>query len=236
MAGARDDQRACIRIQHQVEGRRGAARLELAQQAAEPLQDLRGRDPVERVRPQPAAQLAHDRRGVEAAAHDVADGHAEPSIREQEGVVPVAAELGRGRRKVAAGQRQRRQLREPRDEAALERIGEAALALGQAAGDREGSTVAGTLEQLSVLPGEVARGEGPDVHDADHPALHQQGDPQQGAQTLLAQNRVDDLGLVDVLDLDRLPGSSDAPREPLADRNAHSPLDLLLEALGGPRH
>ena len=78
--------------------------------------------------------------------------------------------------------------------------------------------------------------ERPDVHDADHPALHQQRHPQQGAQALLAQDRVDDLGLVEVLDLNRLAGRRDAPGEAAADRDAHSPLDLLLEALGGPRH
>ena len=41
---------------------------------------------------------------------------------------------------------------------------------------------------------------------------------------------------IDVLDLHGLPGGRDAAGEPAPDRDAHSALDLLLEALGGPRH
>ena len=130
--------------------------LELAQQAAEPLEHLARRHAVERVGAQPAAQLPHDRGGVEAAAHHVPDRHAEPAVRKLEGVVPVAAELGRRGGKVAAGERHRRQLRKPRHQAALERIGEAALPLGQAARDRERRAVGGALKQLDLVVGEGA--------------------------------------------------------------------------------
>jgi hypothetical protein len=118
----------------------------------------------------------------------------------------------------------------------VERVGEAALALGQAAGDCEGGPVAGALKQLDVLVTEAAPGQGPHVHDADHAALHEQRDAQQRAEALVAQDRVEDVGLLDVLDLDGLPGRRDAPREPLPDRDLDPAFDLLLEALGRPRH
>jgi hypothetical protein len=74
------------------------------------------------------------------------------------------------------------------------------------------------------------------VQYADHPALHEQRHPEQRAQALLAQDRVDDLGLVDVLDRHRPPRGRDAAGEPAPHRDADPAFDLLLEALGGPCH
>ena len=179
MPGARGNERATVGIQHQIEHRRRAARLELAQKAAEALEHRARRHSVQCVRAQPAAELPHDGGGMEAAADDVPDRHAEPAVRKLEGVVPVAAELGGCRGQVAAGERHRRQVRKPRHQAALERIGEAALPLRNAAGDRESSAVGGALKQVDLVVGEPAMLQRPYVQDADHAPLHEQGHPDQ---------------------------------------------------------
>jgi hypothetical protein len=44
-------------------------------------------------RSQRAAQLGHDRRGLQAAADDVTDGDCQPAAADLEGVVPVTADL-----------------------------------------------------------------------------------------------------------------------------------------------
>jgi hypothetical protein len=67
---------------------------------------------------------------VEAATDDVSDRHPQPPVGKLEGVVPVAAELSRGRGQVAAREPHGRELGQTRDEAALKRVGEAPLALG----------------------------------------------------------------------------------------------------------
>ena len=80
---------------------------------------------------------------------------------------------------------------------------------------------------------EAARAERADVQDAEHAALDEQRDAEQRADALLAQDRVDDLVVVEVEDRDRPALGGDAAGEALADRDAHALLDLLLDALGG---
>ena len=126
-----------------------------------------GRRTVERVGAEAAAELAHDRGGVEAAPDHVADRHAEATVRERERVVPVAAEaLGR-RRQIPPCERDGRQLGQPRHQAALKRVRQAALALGQAARDGKRGAIGGPLQQLHVLVVEGALGERAHVPDAD---------------------------------------------------------------------
>ena len=172
---------AAVRVEDQVQERCRAPGLDLAQQAAEPLEHDRGRHAVERICPQPASELAHDRRGVEAAAHDVADGEAEPAIGQREGVEPVPAEPRGGGGEVAAGERHGGQLGQARQEAALKRIRQAALLLGQAAEDGERGAVGGALEELLVLVVEGPLVERAHVQHAHHGALHEQRDAEHRA-------------------------------------------------------
>ena len=224
-----------MRVEHQVDARGRAPRLQLPEQAAEPLEHLVRGHPVERVRPEPAPQLAHDRRRVEAAPDHVADRHPEAPVGQREGVVPVTAEPRRGGGQVAAGQRQRRQARQPRDEAALERVGQAALALRQAAEDRERRAVGGALEQFLVVVVERALGERPDVQDSHDGALDHERHAQQRFQPLLTQDRVVDVGLGDVQDPDRAARGGDAAGEAAPDGDPDPSLHLLLESLRGAR-
>ena len=64
--------------------------------------------------------------------------------------------------------------------------------------DGECGAVGGELEEVAVVVGELAGGEAADVQDADDAALDQQRDAEQGADALLAQDRVEDVGVVDV--------------------------------------
>ena len=69
--------------------------------------------------------------------------------------------------------------------------------------DRHRDAVGRELEQLGLVVGEAAGGEAADVQDADHAALDEQRDAEQGADALLAQDRVEDVGVVDVVDRDQ---------------------------------
>ena len=119
------------------------------------------------------------------------------------------------------------------DQAALEGIHKAALALDQPAADGKGDAVRGELEHLDVLVGEHPRRERSDVQHADDPGLQQQRHPEQRFQALLPKDRVEDVRLVDIVDPHGLAPFRDAPGEAPADRNPHLALDLLLEALRG---
>ena len=118
-------------------------------------------------------------------------------------------------------------------QATLERLGQAALLVQPRVLDRHRDAVGGELEQVALVGGEVARGEAADVQDADHAAFDEQRDAEQRADALLAQDRVEDVGVVDVLDGDRAPLGGDAAGEAAADGDLHALLDLLLDAAGG---
>ena len=70
---------------------------------------------------------------------------------------------------------------------------------------------------------------------ADQALLHEQGHPEQRLQALLAQDRVEDVGVVDVGDLDRPALGGDPAGEAAADGDPHALLDLLLKPLGRAR-
>ena len=99
--------------------------------------------------------------------------------------------------------------------------------------DREGGAVGGELEQVALVGAEDARDEAADVQDADDAAFDQQGDAEQRADALLAQDRVEDVGVVDVFDRDRAALCGDAAGEALADGDHDAALDLFLDPLGG---
>jgi hypothetical protein len=168
---------------------------------------------------------------VEAAPDHVADRHPEAPVSQREGVVPVAPEPRRGGGQVTAGQGQRRQVRQPRHEAALEGVGKAALALRQAAEDRERGAVGRALQQLHVVVIERPLGEAPHVQDSHDGALDHERHAQQRLQPLLTQDRVVDFGLGDVQDPHRAARGGDPAGEAAADGDPDPSLDLLLEPL-----
>ena len=206
--------------------------LELAKQLAEALHDLGRRAAVHRVRPEAAPQLPHQRGGVEAPAGHVADGHAEPPARQREGVVPVTTEPGLGRREVAALEPHPQNVRQHREQAPLQGVREPALALGQAAMDRQRGAVAGAPQQVHVVVRELALLERADVQDPQHVALDDQRHPEQrpaGPSRAAAGSRSP-----------RAPGPRSAPpgacrppsrRSPFRRGCARVALHLLLEPL-----
>src|SRR5262249_57195129 len=87
---------------------------------------------VERVGPQRIAETAHDDRGLQTVADDVTDRGADMSRRELEQVVPVAADQARASRDVARRDLQAADVRQSRQEAALQGGGDPSLLLEHA--------------------------------------------------------------------------------------------------------
>ena len=97
--------------------------------------------------------------------------------------------------------------------------------------DGERRAVGGELEQLAVVGRELARGQAADVQHAERPALDEQRDAEQRADALLAQDRVEDVGVVDVGDRRSARRSATMrPAKPRPTGIAHALLDLLLDA------
>ena len=102
--------------------------------------------------------------------------------------------------------------------------------------DGERGAVGGELQQVALV-GENSRGvSAADVQHADDAALDQQRDAEQRADALLAQDRVEDVGVVDVGDGDRAALGGDAAGEAAAERDADALLDLLLDPLAPRAH
>jgi hypothetical protein len=91
------------------------------------------------------------------------------------------------------------------------------------------------LKQVALIAVEHARRQAADVQDADDAALDDQRDAEQGLDALLAQDRVEDVGVVDVVDRDRALLGGDAAGEAAAERDLHALFDLLLDPLGRAR-
>src|SRR5947209_13008915 len=72
------------------------------------------------------------------------------------------------------------------------------------------------------------------VQHPDEIALHDQWGPEQRADPLLPQDRVEDVGVIDVGDEDRGSLGGNAPGEPMPDRDADALLHLLLDPLRRP--
>ena len=201
------------------------------QQAIEALERLGGRVALQRVGAQTRAQLAHERRGPQPMAGDVADREADLAGGQLDDVVPVAADLV-ARRQVAhrcvdadeVGEAVGQQAALQGDRAAMlavERVEQARAV------DRGGGLRGGELQQRGVGVGELARRDRPDVQHAEGGALHEQRHAQQRAHALHAQDRVQDVGVVDVGDVDRpAPGrdpAREAARRPGCARRARPP-------------
>lgn len=102
--------------------------------------------------------------------------------------------------------------------------------------DRERGTIGGELEQGDVVVGERTPLEAADVQHSEDPPLHDERDAHQGADPLLAEDRIEYVGVVDVVDPDRTPLRRDPPGEPRSQRNPYPALHLLLDAARGARH
>ncbi len=102
--------------------------------------------------------------------------------------------------------------------------------------DRDRCPVRDELHQLEVDVGEGARNEGADVEDAEHPAVEQERHAEHRLDALLAQDRIEDVGVVDVVEHHGLAVGGDPAGEAAPDRDAHALLDLLLDPDRRARH
>ncbi len=206
----------------------------------QPLERPRGGGIRQRVGVQRGAQLAHQRGGAHAVPDDVADRHADLASRQLEHVVPVPADLV-ARRQVARRRRHADDFREPaRQQAALKQHRDAVLALERRvqarALDPRCGTRSGEVEHRQVPHREGTRLQGADVEHPDQLPLDDQRRPEQRADPLLAQDRVEDVRVIDVGDEDRDALVGDPAGEALADRDPHALLDLLLDPVRRARH
>ena len=119
-----------------------------------------------------------------------------------------------------------------RDEVQLELVEPDELVVHLRLLDRDRRARGDELEQLLVVEVEVARLERADVEHADHAAGLDQRHAEHALDALLAQDRVEHVGMVDVVEHDRLGLGGDASGEAAPDRDAHALLDLLLEPDG----
>jgi hypothetical protein len=101
--------------------------------------------------------------------------------------------------------------------------------------DRDRRPVGGQLEQLRLLVAEHTRRQRTDVEHPDRLAARHQRHAEERLDPLLAQDRVEDVGMVDVGQEDRLPQRRDPPREALAERDPDALLHLLLDPDRGAR-
>ena len=101
--------------------------------------------------------------------------------------------------------------------------------------DRETHAVGDELEQLDVVLREDPRCQRTDVEHSEHVVREDQRHSGHALDALLAQDRVQHVGVVDVVEHDRSPFGGDPAREAAADRDPHALLDLFLEPDRRPR-
>ena len=87
------------------------------------------------------------------------------------------------------------------------------------------------LQQRGVGTIEFTRHERTDMEHANQLTLDDQGDAEQRSDSLLAEDRVEDVRMVDVLDEDRDAFGGDPSGESFPDRDPDPLLDLLLDSL-----
>ncbi len=234
MAGVDQFELLELGIDLDVHERRHGVRPELAVEAVDPVHDRAGRVTVDGIGAQRGAELRHRAGGVDAVPDHIAGGDRDASAADREHVVPVAAEALAARRQVAGGQLEAGDaLQVRRQQAPLHGLGDPALLVEERPLDREGGAVGGELEQVALAGAEAAADEAADVQDAEDAAFDQQRDAEQRADALLAQDRVEDVGVVDVVDRDRAALCGDAAGEALADGDHDAALDLFLDPLCG---
>lgn len=102
--------------------------------------------------------------------------------------------------------------------------------------DRERGAIGCEFEQLDVAAAEDARHERPDVDDAEDGVPDDERDAEEGLDALLAQDRIEDVGVVDVVEDDGSALGGDAAGEAAPERDADTALHLLLEPDRSARH
>ena len=95
--------------------------------------------------------------------------------------------------------------------------------------------VTGELQQLHVALVEHPVRQRPDVENAEHAAADEQRNAEHRLDPLLAQDRIEHVRVIDVIEDHRPPVRCDAAREAAADRDANALLDLLLDPDRCPR-
>ena len=101
--------------------------------------------------------------------------------------------------------------------------------------DRDRGAVAGELQQVDVVDGELARHERANVQHAHDLAAHEQRHAEQRLDPLLPQDRVHNVRVVDVVQDDGPSVRRDATGEAPAEWDANTLLDLFLDAAGRAR-
>ena len=101
--------------------------------------------------------------------------------------------------------------------------------------DRDRGTVAGELQQLHVVLIEHPMHDRSHVQDTEQATAHEQRHAEHRLDALLAQDRVEHVGVIDVLEDHRTAVRRDAARETAADRDPNALLDLLLDPHRRPR-
>ena len=236
--GADDRQPFLLEVQQRVRERGHLVAAEAEGEPVQALGDARRRMAVERVGAQAGAHLGHQRRGADPVAHHVADDERDAAAPEDERVVPVAADpAAADRRAVAGGEREPRHRRQGLGARLRCSISTTPRWWNSRARSIAVAARSAASWSRSASTGTKSRGvRRADVQHADHVALGQQRHAQQRADAALAQDRVEDVGVVDVGDRDRAPLGRDAAGEALAERDPHARLDLLLDALRRRRH
>ena len=169
-------------------------------QRVDPLHDDRRPVPVERVCAQRRAELRHHRRRGDAVPDHVARGDGDAAAGERERVVPVAAQARAAGGQVAAGELDPGDAIQVGQQAALQDIREPALLVERGVLDRDRHPVGRELQQITLIIGEQPTLQAAHVQHPQHPILRQQRNPQQRPDPLLAQDRIQDVGMIDIVD------------------------------------
>ena len=122
-----------------------------------------------------------------------------------------------------------------RDELLPHRIEVQQLLVEEAALEAEGSALRGELKQLGLVLPEMARGESAHVYDSHHSPPSDQRGAEQRLDSSFAQEGVENVGMIDVVQSHGAALGRDASSESLADGDVNSALDLFLYPLGRPR-
>ena len=123
MAGARDVERAGVRIDDRVEQGHHAALLALQHEAVHPLEHQLRPQRLERVGAKRALQMGHPCRGLHPAPHHVPDRDPHLAAPQRDRVVPVATDPALGASGPVAGREpEPGDRRQPREQAPLQRL------------------------------------------------------------------------------------------------------------------
>ena len=221
--------------EHRVQHGGHRLRLEMPHLVVKAVQDLGRVGGLQGVGAQRAAHPAHDHRCFQPGAGHVANHGAHLTRRENEHVVPVAADVA------AAGNVTRRHL-QPADrgegggqQAVLQRRGGGPVHLGVQGLNRQCGTIRRQLQQVRVIAGEGAGTECPHVQDTDDHSPGPQRSTHEGPDALVQQDGVDHLGVIDLSQDHRAVFRRDPPGETPAERDPHPLPHLFFQPARGRR-